>query len=312
MTIDLKSPMLLGFYQGNTHSERFGKDIPASYCVSNQDIPNDARAQDLQTFNRFCHQLSHGMPDLAISSANNEIKSVQINQNRRNFSTNRKEDDSEIENDLFRYKTRIRFRDRPVQCKITSPFHSSAEHPHFVPCHATILVRRKSFDSCLRGSICGSLPSPVVITLPLLDALRGLSLPHAARVVGVSATAFKKACRRLGVRRWDYRRGPGRAGSRRARSAPRAGTATRDAEGDRGDRCSPARGRSAEDADGGPETARYLTDSDPAMGDSDPAGSERGTERADALLLWGWPDGADSDGAAADDALVLEMLARPW
>ena len=122
MTIDLKSPMLLGFYQGNTHSERFGKDIPASYCVSNQDIPNDARAQDLQTFNRFCHQLSHGMPDLAISSANNEIKSVQINQNRRNFSTNRKEDDSEIENDLFRYKTRIRFRDRPVQCKITPPF----------------------------------------------------------------------------------------------------------------------------------------------------------------------------------------------
>ena len=30
----------------------------------------------------------------------------------------------------------------------------------------------------------------------------------------VPATAFKKACRRLGVTRWDYRRGPGRASSK--------------------------------------------------------------------------------------------------
>ena len=57
-------------------------------------------------------------------------------------------------------------------------------------------------------------PSPVVISLELLDSLRGLSLPLAASTVGVSATAFKKACRRLGVTRWEYRRGPGRASSK--------------------------------------------------------------------------------------------------
>ena len=57
-------------------------------------------------------------------------------------------------------------------------------------------------------------PSQVVISLELLDSLRGLSLPLAASTVGVSATAFKKACRRLGVTRWEYRRGPGRASSK--------------------------------------------------------------------------------------------------
>ena len=54
-------------------------------------------------------------------------------------------------------------------------------------------------------------PSQVVIGLELLDSLRGLSLPLAASTVGVSATAFKKACRHLDVTRWEYRRGPGRA-----------------------------------------------------------------------------------------------------
>ena len=57
-------------------------------------------------------------------------------------------------------------------------------------------------------------PSQVVISLELLDSLRGLSLPLAASTVGVSATAFKRACRRLGVCRWEYRRGPGRASSK--------------------------------------------------------------------------------------------------
>ncbi len=49
----------------------------------------------------------------------------------------------------------------------------------------------------------------VNFTRDLLDALRGMSLPRAASAVGVSATAFKKACRRLGVARWEYMRGPG-------------------------------------------------------------------------------------------------------
>ena len=58
-----------------------------------------------------------------------------------------------------------------------------------------------------------SAPSrPVVVTPALIDSLRGRPLPHAARAAGLSVTAFKSACRRLGVRRWDYTRGPARPG----------------------------------------------------------------------------------------------------
>ena len=50
----------------------------------------------------------------------------------------------------------------------------------------------------------------VVITPAMIEAPRGQPLPAAARAVGVSATSFKRACRQLGIRRWGYRRGPGR------------------------------------------------------------------------------------------------------
>ena len=50
----------------------------------------------------------------------------------------------------------------------------------------------------------------VVITSAMIEALRGQPLPAAARAVGVSATSFKRACRQLGIRRWGFRRGPGR------------------------------------------------------------------------------------------------------
>ena len=54
--------------------------------------------------------------------------------------------------------------------------------------------------------------SPVIlITLDLVQSLHGLSLPQAAKVLGISVTAFKNACRRLGIRRWEYTRGKGRA-----------------------------------------------------------------------------------------------------
>ena len=64
-------------------------------------------------------------------------------------------------------------------------------------------------------------PSPVVITTAVIDSLRGLPLPHAARSIGVSATAFKRACRRLGVNRWQYARGPRRAGGGHSASSPK-------------------------------------------------------------------------------------------
>ena len=50
-------------------------------------------------------------------------------------------------------------------------------------------------------------PSPVVITHELIKTLHGLSLPQAAQVVGISSTAFKRVCRRLGIDRWEFKRG---------------------------------------------------------------------------------------------------------
>ena len=53
-------------------------------------------------------------------------------------------------------------------------------------------------------------PSPVVITHELIKTLHGLSLPQAAQVVGISSTAFKRVCRRLGIDRWEFKRGKGK------------------------------------------------------------------------------------------------------
>ena len=49
--------------------------------------------------------------------------------------------------------------------------------------------------------------APVVVTPALVAALACLPLHHAAAAAGVSATAFKRACRKLGIDRWAYRRG---------------------------------------------------------------------------------------------------------
>ena len=141
-------------------------------------------------------------------------------------------------------------------------------------------------------------PSPmaVVVSLDLLNSLRGLPLPLAASAVGLSATAFKKTCRRLGVTRWGYRRGPGRK-----YSGASPGTAA-----------TPPRRASA------PSCASSPTPSAGEAVDAELAGVERAE--------WGWglagwlgngPDGGCASAAAAaaataDDALVLEMLARPW
>jgi hypothetical protein len=48
---------------------------------------------------------------------------------------------------------------------------------------------------------------PVVVTPELLVTLHNLPLNQAAEAIGVSATAFKKACRKLGISRWAYKRG---------------------------------------------------------------------------------------------------------
>jgi hypothetical protein len=48
--------------------------------------------------------------------------------------------------------------------------------------------------------------TPVVITPELLDSLADIPLYRAAEKIGVSATALKLACRKLGVRKWQCRK----------------------------------------------------------------------------------------------------------
>ena len=48
--------------------------------------------------------------------------------------------------------------------------------------------------------------APVAVTPQLIDAVRALPIRQAAAAVGLSASAFKRACRRLGVSRWAYQR----------------------------------------------------------------------------------------------------------
>ena len=53
-------------------------------------------------------------------------------------------------------------------------------------------------------------PSCVVVSAEVVESLRELALPDAARSIGISVTAFKAACRRLGIRRWNHTRGRSR------------------------------------------------------------------------------------------------------
>ena len=68
-------------------------------------------------------------------------------------------------------------------------------------------------------------PSPVAVTPELVRTLSGMSLTGAAAAAGVSPTAFKKACRKIGIRRWTYRRNDGQARPQRARGEPQSAAA---------------------------------------------------------------------------------------
>lgn len=60
----------------------------------------------------------------------------------------------------------------------------------------------------------------VCVTLELLTELGQLPLPAAAETLGISSTALKGACRKLGIQRWPYWSGRGiAAGAFAAESA---------------------------------------------------------------------------------------------
>ena len=48
--------------------------------------------------------------------------------------------------------------------------------------------------------------APVYVTQETINMLKRLPLPQAAASIGMSATALQRACRKLGVQRWPFRR----------------------------------------------------------------------------------------------------------
>eukprot|EP00283_Hemiselmis_rufescens_P010243 CAMPEP_0173435646 /NCGR_PEP_ID=MMETSP1357-20121228/15513_1 /TAXON_ID=77926 /ORGANISM="Hemiselmis rufescens, Strain PCC563" /LENGTH=325 /DNA_ID=CAMNT_0014400659 /DNA_START=47 /DNA_END=1024 /DNA_ORIENTATION=+ len=66
---------------------------------------------------------------------------------------------------------------------------------------------------------------PVIITLEVVKRLFHLPLTEAARQLGISPTAIKGACRRLGIQKWPFRKVTAR-GQRRAPKATMAATTT--------------------------------------------------------------------------------------
>ena len=76
---------------------------------------------------------------------------------------------------------------------------------------STVIPRRKA------GQVSSNTASPVSITLETLGLYANVPLSKAATLLGISSTAMKKACRKLGVTRWPYnvptlaKSGPGKA-----------------------------------------------------------------------------------------------------
>ena len=156
-------------------------------------------------------------------------------------------------------------------------------------------------------------PSPVVITTAVIDSLRGLPVPHAARSIGVSVTAFKRACRRLGVNRWQYARGPGRrAGGRLLHLSPvaRAGGARRGSDS----AIFPQRTAVLPWQDAGGAPIGHPCDVLPSAAGADRSGAAARTGIEDWAEEAGWAGGRACGGADAveDDALVLLLLAQQW
>jgi hypothetical protein len=77
----------------------------------------------------------------------------------------------------------------------------------------------------------GAESAPVIITAELLQACYDMPLVHAAKKLGICATALKKVCRKLGIHKWPYkemkpslslgRHGDGDGGSSSLPASPR-------------------------------------------------------------------------------------------
>ena len=148
-----------------------------------------------------------------------------------------------------------------------------------------------------------------VITPSLLHSLFSISLPEAARAVGVTVYAFKRACRNLGISRWPFRRGP----NHEKRCSPplqamKNTKATAEVQCD-GISASPTKGLEQGtfiDSDCIPD--EWLADGCRALE------QEWASVRSAAGALEASRGSLLPEGSAplADDKLVLDMLSRPW
>ena len=92
---------------------------------------------------------------------------------------------------------------RSASSTSTQPSGGPRRHSvHVTPSPGHIIFpRRKAGDG-----IFFSAPKPIVVTLDTLETLKDLPLGSAAEKLGISPTAFKRACRVLGIRRWTYQK----------------------------------------------------------------------------------------------------------
>ena len=112
---------------------------------------------------------------------------------------------------------------RHIRNFVSSPlFTQSAPNLSKLPIHQSSAVRRSSVHASPASTLSAShiifprrkagdgifftSPQPIVVPLDTLQTLKGLSLGVAAEKLGISPTAFKRACRALGMRRWAYQR----------------------------------------------------------------------------------------------------------
>ena len=146
--------------------------------------------------------------------------------------------------------------------------------------------------------------APAIITPALLQSVAGLSLPQAARSIGISATSFKHACRHFGIQRWEYKRGRGKQSSTVLKSGEAAATVKTFGENP-----------SMEEGEGtvesrGSESGQTVREREEGL-IMQPALAEDWLQRGHGMR--DWPEGFVAEPATeANDRLVLAMLARPW
>ena len=153
-------------------------------------------------------------------------------------------------------------------------------------------------------------PVSIIITPALLQSLPAVPLSQAAHSVGISAYALKRACRRLGMRRWPYTRGKSKGTLQEAKTSSVKG--------------SEHASRSHTEASLDWDAARNSTENTGGVR------MEENFESEDCWKLCEWlADGcrelenewarvlelkgeSEERTMLADDLLVLDMLAKPW